>query len=229
MFESEFSGKFIAFVSHMDKNNHCIYVRPEYNMQDMEELSEELEYIIFTETIVFDEFRIPFVEFFCSVYYSNSISKNLLVDDVTDGLACVCKLEGVYHRVSVHESRVPMCAITYVDLGKTVKVSAASIEFKHLLNHFAQIPCLAIACRPMNVELSHNNGSPLSETYERIWPFFQKDRITIEIHSKLDDGVNAIICHTDPHCLDNAEVDNGLAVFTKCHSYILTLQHTHCS
>ncbi|CAF0987303.1 unnamed protein product [Rotaria sordida] len=85
---------FLAYVSNIDRNNYTIYMQPECHMQNMQELTEDLDF-----------------------YYSNPITDNLLVKKITIDLAYlgiteeVQMVEGQFKFLLKYFARLPCLAI----------------------------------------------------------------------------------------------------------------------
>ncbi|CAF4478135.1 unnamed protein product, partial [Rotaria sp. Silwood2] len=179
---------FLAFVSNIDKNDRTIYMQPEDHMEYMQKLIEELD-----------------------IYYSHPISEKLTVDNISTGLACVTKYEGIYHRVVIKENHISTCIIICVDLGITEKVQVDEVHFKHLLNHFASLPCLAIPCRLLDIEFKHIDYQMSPETYKELSNLCQSGPFFVESYGQVNGMLNVKIFDLDRLCLNDIVVQKGLA------------------
>ena len=150
-----------------------------------------------------------------SIYYSNPISEKLLVKDVTPGLACVNQHEGVYHRISVKEDHLLKCLVTYVDLGLTVEINKNEIQFKHLLNYFAEPPCMAMATRLAGVEFKLDSYQIPSGTLEQLRTMCQWGPFDVKPHGWMNGILFVKIFDSQQYCLNDAVITQGLAVYTE--------------
>ena len=127
-------------------------------------------------------------------------------------LACVTKYEGVYHRVYIKENHPSNYVIAYVDLGVIKEVKQGEVQFKYLLNYFATMPCMAIACRLVDVEFKLNNYQMPPEIYKELYALFQGGPFFVQPDSQ-DNGIFYVkIFDADHRCLNDVVVEKGLAV-----------------
>jgi hypothetical protein len=152
--------------------------------------------------------------FLRSFYYSNPISENSLVKEIVIGQACVSKFEGVYHRVYIKENHMATCVIIYVDLGITEEVKKTEMQFKHLLVYFSALPRIAMACRLVGVEWKLTNYEMSPEIYKELNALCQGGPFYVQLDEHVNDVLNVRIFDADGHCLNDAVVQRGLAVYT---------------
>lgn len=150
-----------------------------------------------------------------SIYYSDPISEKLLVKDVTPGLACVNQHEGVYHRISVKEDHLLKCLVTYVDLGMAVEIDKNEIQLKHLLNYFAEAPCMAVGTRLAGVDFKLDSYQIPSGTLEQLRTMYQSGPFDIEPHSRMNGILFVKIFDYEKRCLNDIVVAQGLAVYSE--------------
>lgn len=143
-----------------------------------------------------------------SMYYLDPISDQLIVKNATVGLACVSLLKGIYRRVYIKGNKTSKFIILYVDLGLIEEVSMAEIQFKYLLNYFAQFPCMIIPSRLLNVELKLEDH----QAYQELCRLCQLGPFTIEPQGQINGTLNIIIIDINHQCFNDFLVNKGLAV-----------------
>lgn len=159
---------------------------------------------------------------------------------MTKGLACVKKFEDVYHRVYVVEQHPSTCLLIYVDLGITEEVSATQTPFKHLLNYFASVPCIAIPCRLADIELKQDHTGLPEHTRAIFQSLCQGEPYNIVSCGIDKDQVLSIkIYDNNSNCLNDMLVQEGLATkrlmidayedYENDRSSVLTSTVTHLS
>lgn len=149
---------------------------------------------------------------FQSSYYSNPISNQLIVDQIETGLVCVTTFHDVYHRAFIKETDSFRCVILYVDYGTIEEVNKDQREFKYLLNHFAELPCMSLSCRLDDVFFLPHDNHWSSEAYQEIISLCQGGPYFIE-HTGFRDGLLTIrILDADRQCLNDMIIESKLAV-----------------
>jgi len=128
------------------------------------------------------------------------------------GLACVNRYEGVYHRVFIKENHLSTYVIIYVDLGLTEVVKADEVQFKHLLNYFGTLPCMAIACRLQGIEFKLNNYRMPPETHKELNALCRGGPFYVKPYDQVNGVLVVEIFDADRRCLNNVFVEKGLAV-----------------
>jgi len=108
--------------------------------------------------------------------------------------------------------------VTYVDLGVTEEVEKAEVQFKHLLNYFATLPRMAIACRLVGIEFKLNDYRMSSEVYQELNILCQGGPFNVEPYGQVDDVLNVKIFDADQCYLNDVVVKKGLAVY-KAHKH----------
>lgn len=158
------------------------------------------------------EFLSPSNLFFISAYYSTPISDQLMVEQVETGLACVTTFHGVYHRAFIKETDVDRCVIVYVDYGTIEEVDKNQRTFKHLLHHFAELPCMALDCRLDDVFLLPDDHGWSPEAYQEVSILCQGGPYFIE-HTGMRDGLLTVrILDADHQCFNDMLIDWKFAV-----------------
>ncbi|CAF5132431.1 unnamed protein product, partial [Rotaria sp. Silwood1] len=138
--------RFQGFISDIDRNEHCLHVQPVRYQEHIETLMEELH-----------------------SYYSSSISNSLIINNIETGLSCVTTYDGIYHRAFIKESDLYKCVIVFVDYGTIKEVNKDEQQFKYLLKHFAELPCMAIACRLDDISFIPDDNNLLPDTYNELY------------------------------------------------------------
>ncbi len=123
------------------------------------------------------------------------------------------KFEGIYHRVYVKESLPSTYVIIYVDLGLTAEFDKTGVQFKHLLNYFAKLPCMAIACHLVGIEFKLNNYQMPPEIYRKLNDLCQSGPFYVEPYGQVNGVLNVKIFDADQNCLNDIAVKQGLAVY----------------
>lgn len=136
-----------------------------------------------------------------------------MVKEVSIGLACVSKFEGLYHRVYIKENHVITYVIIYVDLGITEEVKKTEVQFKHLLVYFSTLPRIAIPCRLIGIELKLENYEMPPETYKELNYLCQGGPFFVEPDGQVDGVLHVKIFDVDQLCLNDFVVKKGLAVY----------------
>ena len=139
----------------------------------------------------------------------------MIVDRVETGLACVTTFHDVYHRAFIKESDAYRCVILYVDYGTTEEVNKNEREFKYLLNHFAELPCMTLSCRLDDVFFLPHDQQWSLEAYQEVLSLCQGGPYFIE-HTGVRHGLQTIrILDADRQCLNEMIIDSRLAVTTR--------------
>lgn len=154
-----------------------------------------------------------------SIYYSDPISEKLLVKDVVPGLACVNEHGGAYRRISVKEDHLQKWLVTYVDLGMTVEINKNEMQLKHLLNYFAEPPCMTMATRLAGVEFKLDSYQIPSGTLEQLRIMCQAGPFYVEPHDRMNGVLFVKIFDDQKRCLNDAVITQGLAVYTEYERY----------
>ncbi|CAF2762560.1 unnamed protein product [Rotaria sp. Silwood2] len=181
--------RFQGFISDIDKTEHCLHVQPVRYQEHIETLMEELH-----------------------SYYSSSISNSLIVNNIEAGLSCVTTYDGIYHRAFIKESDLYKCVIIYVDYGTTKEVNKDEQQFKYLLKHFAELPCMAIACRLDDISFIPNDNNLLPDTYNEIYTLCKDGPLFIEPTGYMNGLLTIRILDADEQCLNDIVVQLELAV-----------------
>jgi hypothetical protein len=135
------------------------------------------------------------------------------VETIKTGLACVSKLDEVYHRVLIKENHVSTYVVAYVDLGMTEEMKMGKVQFKHLLNYFASLPCMAITCRLMGVHFKLINYQTPPEIYKELSALCQGgSSFFVEPYNQINEIWGVKIYDADQCCLNDIVVEKGLAV-----------------
>ena len=136
----------------------------------------------------------------------------MIVQEIETGLACVTKYDGAYHRVLIKENEPSKCVIVYVDYGTTVEINRDEQQFKHLLNHFSQLPQMALACRLDDIYFLPNDQQWLPNTYNEVYILCQHGPFFIERTGYFNELLTIRILDADERCLNDIVVDLQLAV-----------------
>lgn len=147
-----------------------------------------------------------------SSYYSSPISNSLIVNHIETGLSCVTKYDGTYHRVFIKESDLYKCVIVYVDYGTTEEITKTDQQFKYLLKHFAELPCMALACRLDNISFLPDDNHWLPETYKEVYELCQYGPFFIEPTGHMNGLITIRILDADGRSLNDIVVESKLAV-----------------
>lgn len=102
--------------------------------------------------------------------------------------------------------------IVYVDYGTTEEIQKDEQEFKYLLNHFAELPCMAIACRLHDICFSLSGQHWSTETYEEIYKLCKNGPFFIEPVDSTDGLLNIRVLDADERCLNDIVLEFNLAV-----------------
>ncbi|CAF3519706.1 unnamed protein product [Rotaria socialis] len=183
--------RFQGFVSDLDENEHCLHIQPVRYQEHIETLMEELH-----------------------SYYSSPISNSLIINNIETGLSCVTTYDGTYHRAFIKESDLYKCVIVYVDYGTTKEVNKDEQQFKYLLNHFAELPCMAISCRLNDISFIPDDTNWLPETYNEVYTLCKDGPFFIEPTGYLNGLLTIRILDADGQCLNDILVQLKLAVNT---------------
>ncbi|CAF0879194.1 unnamed protein product [Rotaria sordida] len=181
--------RFQGFISDIDKNEHCLHVQPVRYQEHIETLMEELH-----------------------SYYSSPISNSLIINNIETGLSCVTTYDGIYHRAFIKESDLYKCVIVYIDYGTTKEVNKDEQQFKYLLKHFAELPCMAIACRLDDISFIPNDNNLLPDTYNEIYTLCKDGPFFIEPTGYINGLLTIRILDADEQCLNDIVVQLKLAV-----------------
>ncbi len=146
-----------------------------------------------------------------SSYYSSPISNSLIINNIETGLSCVTKYDGIYHRVFIKESDLYKCVLVYVDYGTTEEINKNDQQFKYLLNHFAELPRMAIACQLDDVYFLDDNQWSLN-TYNEIYSLCQYGPFFIEPVGFINGLLTIRILDADQRSLNDIVVELKLAV-----------------
>ncbi len=103
--------------------------------------------------------------------------------------------------------------IIYVDLGQTEEIKKTEVKFKHLLNYFAALPRMAIACHLVGIEFKLNNYMMPLEIYNELNTLCQEGSFLVESYGQVNGVLNVKIYDVDKHCLNDIFVEKGLAVY----------------
>ena len=122
------------------------------------------------------------------------------------------KYEEVYHRVYIEANHAFEYVVMYVDLGLTEVVKTAEVQFKHLLNYFAEVPCMTIACRLQGVEFKLKNDQIPFETYSELRSLCLGTSFFVEASEQMHNIWNVKIFDVDERSLNDIVVEKGLAV-----------------
>lgn len=147
-----------------------------------------------------------------SSYYSNPVSNSLIIRNIDAGLSCVTKYDGVYHRVFIKESDLYKCVVTYVDYGTTEEINKDEQQFKYLLNHFAELPCMAVACRLDDLSFMSDDMHWSPETYSEVFALCKDGPFFIEPTGHLNGLLTIRVLDSQETCLNDILVDLKLAV-----------------
>ena len=128
------------------------------------------------------------------------------------------KYESVYHRAWIKENHPSTYVILCVDLGLTKEVEKTEVQFKHLLNYFAALPCIAIACRLAGIEFQLDNYQMPLKTYIELYALCQGGPFYIQPCNQLSNVLDVQVFTIDKTCLNTIIVEKGLAV---CILYVL--------
>jgi hypothetical protein len=140
------------------------------------------------------------------------MSNQLIVKSVEKGLCCVTKFDGIYHRVFIKESDAYRCVIVYVDYGTIEEITKDQQEFKYLLNYFAELPCMTIACRLHDLCFSLSRQHWSNTTYEEIYKLCKNGPFFIEPVDCTDGLLNIRILDADDRCLNDVVLELNLGV-----------------
>ena len=127
-------------------------------------------------------------------------------------MPCVTKYNGVYHRVFIQESDLYKCFVIYVDYGTAVEMDKNQQEFKCLLQHFAELPRMAIACRLDDVSFLPDDGRWSPDAYHEVCTLCKDGPFFIEPTGELNGLVTIRICDVDNRSLNDIVVELKLAV-----------------
>lgn len=136
----------------------------------------------------------------------------MIVQEIETGLACVTKYDGIYHRVFIKEIDLSKCVIVYVDYGTTVEINRDEQQFKYLLNHFAELPQMALACRLDDIYFLPNDQQWLQNTYNEVHSLCQHGPFFIEPTGYLNELLTIRILDADGRSLNDIVVEWQLAV-----------------
>ncbi|CAF3823782.1 unnamed protein product, partial [Rotaria sp. Silwood1] len=181
--------RFQGFISDIDRNEHCLHVQPVRYQEHIETLMEELH-----------------------SYYSSSISNSLIINNIETGLSCVTTYDGIYHRAFIKESDLYKCVIVFVDYGTIKEVNKDEQQFKYLLKHFAELPCMAIACRLDDISFIPDDNNLLPDTYNELYTLCKDGPFFIEPTGYMNGLLTIRILDADEQCLNDIVVQSKLAV-----------------
>ncbi|CAF1193535.1 unnamed protein product [Adineta ricciae] len=181
--------RFQGFVSEIDKNEHCMHIQPVRYQEHIETLMEELD-----------------------SYYSSTQSNALIIKDLEAGLSCVTQYDHAYHRVFIKETDLYRCVIVYIDYGTVEEINKEDRQFKYLLNHFAELPCMAIACRLDDVYFLPDDTQWAPDTYKEVYQLCKNTPFFIEPTGRLNGLLTIRIFDADNRSLNDLVIEWNLAV-----------------
>jgi hypothetical protein len=148
------------------------------------------------------------------MYYSNPISEQWIVEDVRTGLACVVKYEGIYYRILVKEIRpsTDTYIIVYIDEGLVKEVSRDEVQFKYLVNYFASVESMVIACRLEGIEFKLHNYQMPAETYNQLRSLCRNGPFHIEPCGQTGSDLSIKIYDANHQCFNDFLIRENLAV-----------------
>jgi hypothetical protein len=150
---------------------------------------------------------------FISSYYSSAIAEQLIVGRIEIGSAYVTKYQYFYHRIQIDNIEQDCLSIFYVDFGTRKKIQRNQCQFRYLLNHFAELPCMAIACRLDGIRFSFNNDLQRSISIgEYVHKLCDNGPLMIERTNKIDEYLIVRILDQNRNCLNDVLVDRRYAV-----------------
>ncbi|UJR30988.1 hypothetical protein I4U23_018499 [Adineta vaga] len=197
--------RFQGFISDIDKNEHCLHVQPVRYQEHIETLMEELD-----------------------SYYSSIQSNSLIIKNLEAGLACVTQYDDAYHRVFIKETDLYKCVIVYIDYGTTEEINKDDQQFKYLLNHFAELPCMALACRLDDVYFLPDDNRWSLETYNEVYALCKNGPFFIEPTGYLNGLLTIQILDSDNRSLNDILVELNFAVkISTIANNVVTNQHKH--
>ena len=118
----------------------------------------------------------------------------------------------MYHRVFIREIDLYKCVIVYIDYGTTEEINKDEQQFKYLLNHFAELPCMAIACRLDDLFFPPDDTHWPPETYNEVYALCKDGPYFIEPTGYLNGLLAIRILDAHNTCLNDILVELKLAV-----------------
>lgn len=125
------------------------------------------------------------------------------------------KYDGIYHRVFIKEIDPSKSTVIYVDYGTTVTINRDEQQFKYLLNHFAELPQMAIACRLDDIYFLPNDHQWSPHTYNEVYVLCQHGPFFIEPTGRFNELITIRIVDADGRSLNDIVVELQLAVRIK--------------
>jgi hypothetical protein len=102
--------------------------------------------------------------------------------------------------------------IIYVDYGTIKEINKDEQQFKYLLKHFAELPCMSIACRLDDVCFIPDDDQWTLDTYNEVYTLCKDGPFFIEPTGYMNGLVTIRILDADERCLNDIVVELKLAV-----------------
>jgi hypothetical protein len=115
------------------------------------------------------------------------------------------------------------CVLIYVDYGTTEEINKGEQQFKYLLKHFAELPCMAIACRLDDVCFLPDEKQWLPNTYNEVYSLCQHGPFFIQPIGYMNGLVTIRILDADERSLNDIVVESKLAVRNFVYRYFENL------
>ena len=142
----------------------------------------------------------------------------MIIKNLEAGLSCVTQYDHAYHRVFIKETDLYRCVIVYIDYGTVEEINKEDRQFKYLLNHFAELPCMTIACRLDDVYFLPDDTQWAPDTYNEVYQLCKNTPFFIEPTGRLNGLLTIRIFDADNRSLNDIVIEWNLAV-RFCHLF----------